>query len=172
MSAETTYRRHLRRLARRRVRLARFEQRAKKTAMAVIVLVVIGSSFPHPGHAAICEGETVLALIDTTTAYDDVDRASIVPAIERMASSLKSGQQLLVRTIRDSPDSSRLLFSGCVPPEWEVSWSLAGIWAWLTTNPNVLRADREAFFADMRGALLPAAPIAGRHVTLGSCRHA
>ena len=91
--------------------------------MAVVIMVVIASSCAQPGLAAPCEGKTVLALIDTTTAYDDVDRAGIKPAIERMAVSLKPGQRLLVRTVRDATDTSRLLFDGCVPPGWEMSWS-------------------------------------------------
>ncbi len=155
MKAELAYRRHLRRLARRRVKLARIERRARKVGTATVITMMILTSLSRPGHAMICEGSTVLALIDTTTAYDDIDRGSIMQAIERMAGSLVPGQRLLVRTVRGEPDASRLLFDGCVPPDPAMSWSVTGIWTWLTSNPSVLRTDREAFFTNMRDALLP-----------------
>ena len=97
----------------------------------------------------------ILGLIDTTTAYDDVDRALIMPAIERMAASLQPGQQLVLRTLRDAPEASRHLLDICVPPRPELSWTVAGIWSWLTTNPSVQDAEHETFFADIRNALLP-----------------
>ena len=108
-----------------------------------------------PSRRRDCSGSAVLALIDTTTAYDDVDRALIMPAIERMAASLQPGQRLVLRTLRDAPEVSRLLLDVCVPPRPELSWTVAGIWSWLTTNPSTLDADRETFFADVRNALLP-----------------
>ena len=155
MKAERAYHRHLRRLARKRVKLAQFERRAKKAGvMAAIVMAVTTLGAP-PGEAVDCNGPVVLALIDTTNAYDDVDRGLIMPAIERMAASLQPGQRLVLRTLRDAPEASRLLLDVCVPPRPEMSWTVAGIWSWLTTNPSVLVAERETFFADVRNALLP-----------------
>ena len=106
-------------------------------------------------HADSCDGGTVLAFIDTTTAYDDVDRDQIVPAIEDMASSLDSDQRVIIRTVRDAPSASRLLFDACVPADPEFEWSFSGLWNWLTTNKDELQTERRAFFADMRASLLP-----------------
>ena len=155
MKTERAYRRHLRRLARKRVKLARLERRAKKVGAMAAIAIAAATSGVRPGEAADCERQAVLALIDTTTAYDDVDRAVIMPAIERMAASLQPGQRLVLRTVRDAPEASRLLLDVCVPPTPEMSWTIAGLWSWLTTNPSTMVAERETFFADVRDALLP-----------------
>ena len=155
MKAERAYRRHLRRLARKRVKLAQVERRAKKAGVMAAIVIAVAASGVRPVEAADCNGPVVLALIDTTTAYDDVDRGLIMPAIERMAASLQPGQRLVIRTLRDVPEASRLLLDICVPPRPELSWTVAGIWSWLTTNPSTLAAERETFFADVRSALLP-----------------
>ena len=154
--AEHAYRRHLRRLARKRVRVAKLEGRiAKGTTTAAIVLATI-MSFGRPSAAMPCDGPTVLALVDITTAYDDVDRRQIMPAIEHMAQSLEAGQRLTMRTVRDTANASRLLFDDCTPvSDPEVSWSVGGIWSWLTANPSDKRAESEAFFTGVRDALLP-----------------
>ena len=155
MKAELAYRRNLQRLARRRVKLARLERRARKVGTATVIMLLILTSISRSGHAMACDGSTVLALIDTTTAYDDVDRASIMPVIERMADSLVPGQRLILRTVRDGAHTSRLLLDDCLPPDPAMSWSVTGIWTWLTSNPSVVRADHGAFFTNMRDALLP-----------------
>ena len=85
VKAERAYRRHLRRLARKRVRLAQLERRAKKAGVMAAIVIAVTISYARPGEATDCTGPVVLALIDTTTAYDDVDRGLIMPAIERMA---------------------------------------------------------------------------------------
>ena len=106
-------------------------------------------------HADSCDGGTVLAFIDTTTAYDNVDHNEIIPAIEEMASSLEPDQRVIIRTVRDAPRASRLLFDACVPADPEIDWSFIGAWKWLTTDKDELRTERRAFFADMRASLLP-----------------
>lgn len=156
MNAEHAYRRHLRRLARKRVRLAKIESRIAKGSMTAALVLGSIMSFGQPRAAMPCDGPTVLALVDTSTAYDDVDRRQIVPAIERMAQSLEGGQRLTIRTVRDTPDASRLLFDDCVPAsDPEVPWSIDGIWRWLSANPSDGRAEREVFFANIRDALVP-----------------
>ena len=155
MKAERAYRRHLRRLGRKRVRLGHLERRAKKSGIIAAILIAVAISHARPVEAMDCNGPVVLALIDTTTAYDDVDRGLIMPAIEHMAASLESGQRLVLRTLRDAPEASRLLLDGCVPPAPKTSWSITGIWSWLTTNPSTMIAERETFFAEVRNALLP-----------------
>ena len=156
MNAEHAYHRHLRRLARKRVRLAKLEDRIAKGSMTGALVLAAMISFGRPSVAMPCDGLTVLALFDTTTTYDHVDRRQIMPAIERMAQSIEPGQRLAIRTVRDTPDASRLVFDDCVPAsDPEVPWSIDGIWRWLSANPSDGRAEREVFFANIRDALLP-----------------
>jgi hypothetical protein len=120
--AEASYRDRLRRLARTQAKMA---GRKGRIMSSVLVAVLAFGTISKAPRAADCPGSTVVALLDATTAYDDIDRATIIPAIEAMAASLEAGQRLVVRTVGDSAASSRLLLDTCVPAghhfEWRVS---------------------------------------------------
>lgn len=152
--AEAAYRHKIRHLAKTRARMAR---RTKSLSAALVGLSVSGLLIGQTdiAHADSCDGGTVLAFIDTTTAYDDVDRDQIVPAIEELASSLIPHQRVIIRTVRDAPGASRLLFDACMPTDPRSHWSVSGLWNWLITNKNELQTEQRAFFADMRASLLP-----------------
>lgn len=147
--AEADYRKALRRYA---SALAR----SKVTSvLAPISAVVVAMLSGQPAHAADCDGPSVLALIDTTTVYDDEDREQIMPAIDEMVRSLAPGSQLVIRTLRDAPSSSRLLLDSCVPAAVIFAWSLDGIWTWLTSHPSASRKAQADFRTAIRDALLP-----------------
>lgn len=126
-----------------------------RTVIAVTALALSTLAIPHPGEAAGCDGQIVLALVDTTTAYDDQDRRAIVPAIELMAETLVPQQRLIIRTLRDRAASSRLLLDRCVPAAEGFSWSINGLWSWLTSNPVEAVAKRRVFFMALRDVLMP-----------------
>ena len=149
--AEAAYQQCLRKLAKIRAWLAK--QKRQNVVSIILSVMMLGGTSDRL-HAATCPGGTVVALIDATTAYDDIDRAAIMSAIESMASSLEVGQRLAVRTISTSADSSRLLFDACVPGEASIERSATGIWNWLTSRPTAA-VDRHMFFADLRDAMLP-----------------
>jgi len=103
--AEAAYRRKIRYLAKTRARMARRMKSADATVVGLMVSgLLVGQT--DIAHADSCNGGTVLAFIDTTTAYDDVDRDQIVPAIEEMASSLDPDQRVIIRTVRDAPGAN------------------------------------------------------------------
>jgi hypothetical protein len=108
-----------------------------------------------PAQAAKCDGPSVLALVDTTTAYDDRDREQIMPAIDAMAISLAPESRLVIRTVRDAPSASRLLLDACVPPAAGFDRSPGGIWRWLISDPSAARSAGAAFRTATRDALLP-----------------
>ena len=153
-NAEAAYRQKIRHLAKTRARIA---MRMKSSNAALVGLLVSGLLVGQTdiAHADSCDGGTVLAFIDTTTAYDDVDRDQIVPAIEDMASSLIPHQRVIIRTVRDAPGASRLLFDACMAANPRFHWSFYGLWNWLTTSKDELQSERHAFFADMKASLLP-----------------
>ncbi len=147
--AEADYRKALRRYA---SALAR----SKVTSVPVpisAVLVAIAMLSGQPAHAADCGGPSVLALIDTTTAYDDQDREQIMPAIEDMVRSLAPGSRLVIRTVRDAPSSSRLLLDDCAPAAAVFTWNLDGIWTFLTSHPSASRKARAGFRTSVRDAI-------------------
>lgn len=150
-TAEKSYRRSLR-------RYASAVKKAGKTSMtapvfAVFAIAAVMSN--HPADASDCDGKSVLALVDTTTAYDDQDRQQVMPAIDEMVQSLVPGTRLVIRTIRDSPSTSRLLLDECIPNASAFEWSLRGIWTWLSTNPAAARAAHASFRQAIRDTLLP-----------------
>ena len=149
--AEADYRKALRRYA---SALARSKA---TTVLAPLssVLVAMAMLSGQPAHATGCEGPAVVALIDTTTAYDDQDREQIMPAIDDMVRSLAPGDRLVIRTVRDAPSASRLLLDDCVPSTVVFTWSLDGVWTWLTSNPSITRTARADFRTAVRDALLP-----------------
>lgn len=149
--AEAAYRKALRRYA-----LA--VQRSRKTSLAapIITMVVAGVTMASGlAHAADCDGPSVLAFVDTTTAYDDQDRDRIMPAIDDMVGSLAPGSRLIVRTVRDAPSSSRLLLDACTPASSAFAWTLNGVWQWLISNPVAGQQAQAEFRGDIRKALLP-----------------
>ena len=149
--AERAYRRALR-------RYARAVQRSTLTSVVVPVFVIVAlmtTTTAITASADDCDGPAVLAFIDTTTAYDDRDRALIMPAIDDMVGSLAPDSRLIIRTVRDAPSSSRLLLDRCAPPASAFEWTLAGVWRWLISNPASARAVKAEFRAGIRDALLP-----------------
>ena len=150
--AEADYRKALRRYA------SALAQSKATSVLAPILAVVVAISMlsGQPAHATDCAGPAVLALIDTTTAYDDQDREKIMPAIDDMVRSLAPGDRLVIRTVRDAPSSSRLVLDDCVPATVVFAWSLDGIWTWLTSHPSASRNARADFRTAVRDALLPA----------------
>ncbi|MDH3661360.1 MAG: hypothetical protein OEU92_15250, partial [Alphaproteobacteria bacterium] len=147
--AEVAYQRALRRHARSMRRLPR-KVAATIVATAAIILAAVADV-----KAAACSGPTVLALVDTTTAYDDQDRAAIMPAVEVMVSSLPAKSRLTIRTVRDAASSSRLLFDACTPVDGHMTWNLAGLWRWLINDPATLRIERVRFIDGIRDVLIP-----------------
>ena len=145
--AEATYRKALRRYARA---LQRSTTMSGVAAIALMTVLAIG-----PAHAAKCDGPSVLALIDTTTAYDDRDREQIMPAIDAMATSLAPESRLVIRSVRDAPSASRLLLDACAPPAAGFDWSPGGIWRWLISNPSAARSADTALRTAIRDVLLP-----------------
>ncbi|MGI9504565.1 MAG: hypothetical protein ACR2RE_16085, partial [Geminicoccaceae bacterium] len=137
------------------LRYARAAKRAKLPSMVfagLAFMIVVASG---PSLAKACEGPVHLALIDTTTAYDDEDRRVIQPAIETMVCAVPGGNRLIIKTVRNSPESSRLLLDSCRPTTKGFEWTLADAWAWLNTNPADKRRMEAAFLASVRDALLP-----------------
>lgn len=147
--AEAAYRKALRRYAKS---VKRLPSRAAGAVVATAFAIIITAD---SAEAADCAGPSVLAFVDTTTAYDDQDRAVIMPAIETMVAKLEPGDRLVIRTVRDAAASSRLLLDACVPGNGHVEWSLRGIWQWLVTDPNAVRIAHDNFTKGVRDALIP-----------------
>lgn len=149
--AERTYRRALR-------RYASAVQRSKLisvAAPALVIMTLMAMAEANPAYADDCDGPSVLAFVDTTTAYDDQDRDLIMPAIDDMVRSLAPGSRLIIRTVRDAPASSRYLLDICTPPTSAFEWTMSGVWRWLISNPMAARAAEADFHAAIREALLP-----------------
>ena len=127
----------------------------KGASAAAVMSLAVGLLLPGSAEAATCDGETVMAFIDGTTAYDDEDRAVIMPAIETMAASLLPDQRLVIRTVRDRAPSSRILFDRCVPRTDGIDWSFQGFLDWLVSSPAEARVERATFFDDMKRVLVP-----------------
>ncbi|MEZ5933232.1 MAG: hypothetical protein R3F54_15025 [Alphaproteobacteria bacterium] len=149
--AEMAYRKALR-------RYASAVQRSKLTsvaapAMAIGALITLATA--QPTYADTCDGPSVLAFVDTTTAYDDRDREQIMPAIDDMVKSLAPGSRLIIRTVRDAPASSRLLLDICTPAATTFAWTVRDVWQWLISNPMDARTAVADFHAAIRDALLP-----------------
>ena len=139
-------------------RYARAARRASRTTTSMIVALLLTSTLitGRPTDAAtMCDEPAVLALIDTTTAYDDQDRGQIMPAIDRMVRSLEPGDRIVIRTVRDSPSSSRLLFDACAPASATFDWTLNGLWQWLWREPAADRIAIMRFRSSLRAAMLP-----------------
>lgn len=146
--AEDAYRRSL-------LRYARAAKRAKLPSVALagaVAMVIVANG---PSQAAACEGAVHLALIDTTTAYDDQDRRVIKPAIEEMVRAIPGGARLIIKTVRHTPESSRLLLDTCRPSAKVFDWTFPGALEWLLTNPADTRRADNAFLVSVRDALLP-----------------
>jgi hypothetical protein len=149
--AERAHQQALRRYARAARKIPR------KTGTAIVILLLTGTwTTGRPADATTaCDGPAVLALIDTTTAYDDQDRGQIMPAIDRMVRSLEPGDRIVVRTVRDSPSSSRLLFDACAPANATFDWTLHGLWQWLWRESFADRSAIIRFRSGLRAAMLP-----------------
>lgn len=119
-------------------------------AGALLLIFWIGQQ-----EATACPGRHVLALVDTTTAFDEKDRAAIMPAIEIMAADLVAGDRLELRTVRKNAEESRILFDRCLPG------GAADIWSWLTSNPATTTADQHAFLEELGQAVT--APLQRHH---------
>jgi len=128
--------------------------RAKGSMAALAIMSMMGLGLTFDARADQCEGRHVLAFVDTTTTYDDHDRDAIMRAIDQMATSLKPGQHLVMRTVRDHPKASRVLLDECVPNPIAFAWSISGVIKWLLSNPAETRAEHQAFFVKVRHALL------------------
>ncbi len=125
------------------------------TAFAIAITALIGMAAVDTARAADCAGPSVLAFVDTTTAYDDRDRELIMPAIDDMVRSLVPGSRLIIRTVRNAPSSSRLLLDLCTPAPPAFTWTMTDVWRWLTSNPMAARTAEADFHAAIRDALLP-----------------
>lgn len=97
----------------------------------------------------------MIAFVDTTAAYDDKDRVTIMPAIEKMAAPLLSDQRLAILTVRDRAESSPILFDRCVLKTSDIAWSFQGLIDWLVSSPAEARVERATFFDDVKRALMP-----------------
>ncbi len=135
--------------------ISRLRLGGKAASVAVALTLAVGLVLPGNAEAGTCDGTTVAAFVDSTTAYDDEDRAAIMPAIERMAASLLPDQQLVILTVRDRAESSRILFDQCVPETDDIAWSLQGLLNWLLSSPAEARVERVAFFDDVKRVLVP-----------------
>ena len=146
--AEAAYRRSL-------LRYARAARRSKLPSVASAGLAAMMFVATSSALAASCDGPAHLALIDTTTAYDDEDRRLIQPAIESMVRAVPGGARLIIKTVRHTPESSRLLFDSCRPSKEVFDWTPGSALEWLTANPADVRRAETAFLASVREALLP-----------------
>ena len=149
--AERAYRKALRRYASAVAR----SKVMSVTAPAFAITALIGMAAVDTARADDCAGPSVLAFVDTTTAYDEQDRELIMPAIDDMVRSLVPGSRLIIRTVRDSPSSSRLLLDICTPAPPAFTWTMTDVWRWLTSNPMAARTAEADFHAAIRDALLP-----------------
>ena len=140
---------------RRHARAARGASRTTTSMIAALLLTAILMTDKPANAATTCERPAVLALIDTTTTYDDQDRGQIMPAIDRMVRSIEPGDRVIIRTVRDSASSSRLLFDACAPASATFSWTLDGLWQWLWREPNADRTAIRRFRSALRAAMLP-----------------
>lgn len=86
-----------------------------------------------------CPGRHVLAAVDATTPYDEIDRVAIIAAFGQMASSMQPGDRLHIVTVTEAAGKSALLFDDCVPGTEEVGWIDAG-WNFLFVPEGQLQA--------------------------------
>lgn len=98
-----------------------------------------------------CPGRHVLAAVDATTPYDEIDRAEIIAAFGRMAGSMHIGDRLHIVTVTESAEKSALLFDGCVPGTEELSWVDAA-YNMLLVPPGQAKAE---FFIEAGNAVEP-----------------
>lgn len=61
------------------------------------------------------DAETTEVLLDVTTAYDDIDRATLAESLGDILDSLQPGQKLFIATIEDQFSHSRRLIEACIP---------------------------------------------------------
>jgi hypothetical protein len=106
------------------------------TALAIAVTTLIGVATVDTARAADCPGPSVLAFVDTTTAYYDQDRELIMPAIDDMVRSLAPGSRLIIRTVRDALSSSRLLLDICTPAPPAITWTMTECMAMADQQSN------------------------------------
>ena len=99
--AEETCRRYLRKLAKTRARLVK---QKRQNAVSIIPAILLLGVMPDRLHAAACPGETNVALLDATTAYDDIDRAQIMRGIESWLLALRVVSVYCWRLHRQQPD--------------------------------------------------------------------
>jgi hypothetical protein len=85
---------------------------------------------------------TTLMLVDRTTAYDETDQEIFRASLNRLQSSLETGDRLIIQTITAAYTESQKVFDACMPgcPE-------AGLMDWLTGSCRdmIARSDRTAF---------------------------
>ena len=148
--AEKAYRKALKRYA-SAVRRSATSPRHLSAAVLIAAAVTLPDG---QASAADCGGPSILTLVDTTTAFDDLDRDGLVPAIDAMARSLQPDDRLIIRTLRDAPNSSRLLLDICVPGRRPFEWSAQGLWNWLSTSPAAHRAEQAHLKRSIREAVL------------------
>ena len=80
-------------------------------------LFVVGSAHAEYDRSNFCQpnADTVLILVDVTTAFDQRAQDLFQRGIGSIVSSLKPGERVQVETIEDSYSSSKQLYDGCVP---------------------------------------------------------
>lgn len=93
-----------------------------------------------------------LMLLDRTTPYDETDRANLNDGLVRLAGSLGVGDELVIRTITDTPATSAQVFDKCrpgCPPQGVTDWLFSGC------RTVVARRDYQQFEKDLVASILP-----------------
>jgi hypothetical protein len=77
----------------------------------------VGDLGAQPPSAPYCKYRSagVLFLVDITTRYDDADRQQFESALTELLARLRYGERLIVRSIEETFERSRVLFDRCLP---------------------------------------------------------
>ena len=95
------------------------------------------------------DGKLVLFLVDTTTPYDEIDKAVVVETVNKAFLALKGGDRFAVRTITDSYARSERLFERCLP----MCEGGGALDRFFFCNDGLIRSDTERLRNDMVRAL-------------------
>lgn len=93
-----------------------------RTFTLFVLVWMASASQTHPARAeaafaSYCSYRSALVVLlaDITTRYDDFDREQIVGVVDELLRRLRHGERVVVRTIEDTFENSRILFDACTP---------------------------------------------------------
>jgi hypothetical protein len=116
---------------------------------AVIVCIVPAVALGEERDYCRDDGKLVLFLVDTTTPYDEIDKAVVVETVNKAFLALKGGDRFVVRTITDSHARSERLFERCLP----LCEGGGAVDRFFFCNDGLIRSDTERLRNDMVRAL-------------------